>query len=392
MQFEWTDFYMELADKLLDFKNDRASLIEKIKDIYTAINIKLPTLEKDNDIVDIDPFTVYGLFNKGITNANRILILNQMAEKLGINAKVPTSFDGIPVLNVMSATFYGFKDDRAKDGGRGADDIDNLWKLFEIALKLGKDSDGEKYQHDFISVYNTVRGQFGVKWNITMGLYWIRPYTFINLDSRNRWFLTQPDNFPADYVVSARNVLSKNEIPSGEIYLDMCRRYIECLKTGKYRYSSFPELSYYAWMESDNVNKNQIKDKKKKEKSNAEFLKWFAPVIKALRDLGGSATAADTRNKIIENEHLTKEQVSITRGKTKVNKFENEVAFARNYLVKGGYIDKSVRGVWTLTEAGEKVDMTEELASEIFKTVVAQNQQAKQSDGVTAGEDIDDGI
>ena len=59
MQFEWTDFYMELADKLLDFKNDRASLIEKIKDIYTAINIKLPTLEKDNDIVDIDPFTVY---------------------------------------------------------------------------------------------------------------------------------------------------------------------------------------------------------------------------------------------------------------------------------------------------------------------------------------------
>ena len=31
MQFEWTDLYMELADKLLDFKNDRASLIEKIK-------------------------------------------------------------------------------------------------------------------------------------------------------------------------------------------------------------------------------------------------------------------------------------------------------------------------------------------------------------------------
>ena len=89
-------------------------------------------------------------------------------------------------------------------------------------------------------------------------------------------------------------------------------------------------------MESDNVNKNQIKDKKKKEKSNAEFLKWFAPVIKALRDLGGSATAADTRNKIIENEHLTKEQVSMTRGKSKVNKIENEVAFARNYLENGG--------------------------------------------------------
>lgn len=388
MQFDWIDFYMELADKLLDFKNDRASLIEKIKNIYTEINIKLPKLEKDNDIVDIDPFTVYGLFNKGITNANRMLILNRMAEEFGINAKVPTSFDGIPVLSVMSATFYGFKDDRAKDGGRGADDIDNLWKLFEIALKLDKNPDSEKYQHDFVSVYNIVREQFGVKWNITMGLYWIRPYTFINLDSRNRWFLTQMDNLPADYVASARNVLSKNEIPSGEVYLDLCRSCIECMKTAKYKYTSFPELSYYAWLESRNVDKQQMRNKKKKENSNAEFLKWFAPVIKALKDLGGSATAADTRNKIIENEHLTKEQISSTRGKTKVNKFENEVAFARNYLVKGGYIDNSVRGMWTLTEAGKKVDMTDELASEIFKTVVAQNQQAKQLDG----EDVDDGI
>lgn len=386
MQFEWTDFYMELADKLMAFRNDRESLIEKIKDVYTAINIKLPKLEKDNDIVDIDPFTVYGLFNKGITNANRMLIMNQMARAFGIYAKVPANFDGIPVLNNMSATFYGFKDDRR------IDDIENLWKLFEIALMLDKQHDNEKYQKDFINAYNIVKGQFCVKWNITMGLYWIRPYTFINLDSRNRWFLTQPDNLPADYVLSARNVLSKNEIPSGEVYLDMCTRYIGYMKTGKSRYTSFPELSYYAWMESDNVNKNQIKDKKKKEKSNAEFLKWFAPVIRALRDLGSSATAVDTRNKIIENEHLTKEQVSITRGKTKVNKFENDVAFARNYLVKGGYIDNSVRGMWTLTEAGKKVDMADELASEIFKTVVAQNQQAKQSYGVTAGEDIDDGI
>lgn len=392
MQFEWTDFYMELADKLLDFKNDRASLIENIKDIYTAINIKLPTLEKGNDIVDIDPFTVYGLFNKGITNANRMLIMNQMAKTFEIDAKVPANFDGIPVLNNLFATFYGFKDGRSKAGGRGVDDIDNLWILFEIALKLDRDPENGKYQHDFISAYNTARGQFGVKWNITMGLYWIRPYTFINLDSRNRWFLTQPNILPADYVVLVSDALSKNEIPSGEIYLDMCMKCADYMKAGRSKYISLPELSYYAWLESDNVSKNQIKDKKKKEKSNAEFLKWFAPVIKALRDLGGSATAADTRNKIIENEHLTKEQVSITRGKTKVNKFENEVAFARNYLVKGGYIDKSVRGVWTLTEAGEKVDMTEELASEIFKTVVAQNQQAKQSDGVTAGEDIDDGI
>ena len=58
------------------------------------------------------------------------------------------------------------------------------------------------------------------------------------------------------------------------------------------------------------------------------------PLLQALRDLGGSATPVEARKKIIENEHLSDEIVSETRGKTKVNKFENEVAFARNYLLE----------------------------------------------------------
>ncbi len=53
-------------------------------------------------------------------------------------------------------------------------------------------------------------------------------------------------------------------------------------------------------------------------------------MIQALRDLGGSATPADTRAKIIENEKLTSEEINATRGKNNVNKFENEVAFARS--------------------------------------------------------------
>lgn len=106
-------------------------------------------------------------------------------------------------------------------------------------------------------------------------------------------------------------------------------------------------------------------------KSKSAILRWFKPIIQALRDLGGSATPADTRKKIIENEHLTEAELSETRGKSNVNKFENEVAFARAYLVVGGYIDNSVPGFWKLTDAGKMVDMTDELASEIIKMVRA---------------------
>ena len=79
--FTWVPFYSEFAEKLLSFAKDRSSLIEKIKAVYTAINMRLPKLEKDDHIVDIDPFTVFGLFNKGITDASRIAILQGIANE-----------------------------------------------------------------------------------------------------------------------------------------------------------------------------------------------------------------------------------------------------------------------------------------------------------------------
>lgn len=106
--------------------------------------------------------------------------------------------------------------------------------------------------------------------------------------------------------------------------------------------------------------------------------------------MGGSATPAEARKKIIENEHLTDDVINETRGKTKVNKFENEVAFARNYLVGAGYIDKSVRGVWTLTEAGTKVEITEEMASDIFKKGVSGQKNKRNDDSdALADNDVD---
>lgn len=99
MQFDWINFYSEFATKLLEFKNNRAELIADIQSAYSAINMKLPKLESEDSIIDIDPFTVFGLFNKGITNANRTAILESFATVFNIKSKVPDNFDGIPVLN-----------------------------------------------------------------------------------------------------------------------------------------------------------------------------------------------------------------------------------------------------------------------------------------------------
>lgn len=242
---DWIDFYMELADKLLPYKNDRKNLIDKIKRIYSNINIHLPKLETDNNIVDIDPFTIFGLFNKGIKTVNRIAILQGFAQEFSIKAAIPSSFEGVPVLNNMAATFYHFIEVRQEN------DIENLWKMFIAALKYA-DTQSDSNKKEFIEIYDIVSQQKGVRWNLTMALYWIRPYKYINLDSRNRWYISDYDNMPVEYIEDIRDF---ENVPTGEEYLDIIDKTSTVLEKNNYQYKNFPELSHYAWVVSEKVNK-----------------------------------------------------------------------------------------------------------------------------------------
>lgn len=247
----WIRFYMEFADKLRHI--DRKELIERIKKVYASIGMRLPTLERGGDVVDIDPFTIFGLFNKGITNTNRINIITGFAKEFGVTAAVPGNFDGIPVLNNQSATFYYFL------GDRGERDIDNLWDFFCAALDYADDAT-EVNRHRFVQTYDIAIAQRGVKWNLTMGLFWIRPYVYLNLDSRNRWFILDEKNMSAEFVKSMDKLVTP---PSGEEYLAIIDRCKAVLATKAYPYDSFPELSCYAWRISEEVNEQNRIEKGK---------------------------------------------------------------------------------------------------------------------------------
>ena len=76
-RFQWTEFYMELASALLPYKNNRSDLIAKLKTIFADAGMNFPFKERGKEVYeDICPFTVFGSFNKGITNANRIAFWN----------------------------------------------------------------------------------------------------------------------------------------------------------------------------------------------------------------------------------------------------------------------------------------------------------------------------
>ena len=74
--FSWIPFYTELADRLLPWRDRQSDLIELLTKLRNAGH-PVPEL-KDVDkggsriaLAEIDPFTVFALFNRGMTDAHR---------------------------------------------------------------------------------------------------------------------------------------------------------------------------------------------------------------------------------------------------------------------------------------------------------------------------------
>ena len=252
-QFDWVDFYNELSIKLLQYKDNREELIEKVRKIYEITGINLPTLEKDNQIIDIDPFTFFGLFNKKLTDANRLSILKVIAELFDVKAPVPTAFDSIPVLNPQNATFYYFIPDR------GDDDIQDLWELFDAALAYAKNPTPETIAQ--VSKYfdRCINKKGNGNSKITMGLYWIAPNALLNLDQRNTWYIYESGKLPEELVKTLPEIEAK--IPS-EKYFDIVEKLRAYLQSGESELKDFKELSFEAWRYSEQVNQEQAAAKK----------------------------------------------------------------------------------------------------------------------------------
>lgn len=266
-KYQWVNFYSELADALLSYKNDRQALMSILKKIYSEVGMNYPFKERgETDYDDICPFTTFSAFNKGIKDKNRIALLKQFATHFSLKEDVPVEFDGIPVTMNLSSSFFAYKENR------GEHDIDNLWNLFEKALSYSKDS-SETNRAEFINAYDTVIKQKQVKWNITMGLYWIRPNTFINLDSTNRAFVQNSANLSDDFAEIFKNL--DNGVPSGEEYISMCEQANAELSSGNYDYNNFPELSYAAWtsFKNDSDDDSAETDEDTTENENEAYTK-----------------------------------------------------------------------------------------------------------------------
>ena len=98
--------------------------------------------------------------------------------------------------------------------------------------------------------------------------------------------------------------------------------------------------------------------------SDAKFSKWYAPVIETLYKMGGSGRRSEVHQKIIEDYGITDEELS-TVNTTGSPQVLNDIDWAKNYLVYEDLVDNSESGIWSLTDLGKEIIITEELAGKI---------------------------
>lgn len=222
MSFTWVPYYKEFAEKLLQYQENRASLCRLIYDHEDELLINYLHDEggKDDRFTDIDPFTTFGLFNRGISKKNRASSAALFKRLLNISADVPSDFDGVPILNNQKSHFFGFRQDR-KPG-----DIENLWRLFVKVVK----------KEDFENEYNALLGQFLIGVNITMALFWVRPEDFLAFDSSNR-----------AYMKGRYGIVLPNRAPAYSAYMSILNDIKKKMKEDVIKEKTFCELSANAY-------------------------------------------------------------------------------------------------------------------------------------------------
>ncbi len=225
-KFSWVPLFEELAKKLLKYKEDRTPLVDWIYNELGKITrddgkslVSYLHQRDGSKIVDIDPFSVFGIFNRNLKWENRTGILAKFKSHFSLEADIPTDFSGIPILDARRAFFFSW-------GPNNHIIIRDMWTLYEKVIN------GE----DIETAFNRVLEDGHMpKYSLTMVLFWISPYKYISLDSRNRAYLSTI-GLPEDYPTF-----------NYSIYKELLDKVMPAVQAHHLPITSFIEFSYAAW-------------------------------------------------------------------------------------------------------------------------------------------------
>ena len=114
--------------------------------------------------------------------------------------------------------------------------------------------------------------------------------------------------------------------------------------------------------------------------SGPQFVRFFADVLDAVRELGGSATAKEVRSLVLKKRAISDAELAETT-KVGVPRVVNQIDWARFYLTKAGFLESPKRGIWALTVEGRTKRLTPATAVALFRDLSAQFNAERPDEG-----------
>lgn len=220
--YSWVKFYPAAAQKLCGYENKREELLNWLYRTLPSETTYLHNPEGEH-LTDIDPFSVFGIFNRHISQEKKSETAQAFKTLLKLEEAVPSDFRGVSPLSNENSMFFSFKDAEIKK------DIQNLWDLFV----------GICQKHSNVGVlFDTMTThQYGIKFNLTMAMYWISPTQYFPLDKPSRIYL------------NARGIKVSEKVPSYQEFLQISKEVREKLCAGSCADDAFAKITrdiYYS--------------------------------------------------------------------------------------------------------------------------------------------------
>lgn len=233
--YTWVPFYKKLAERLLDYRDDRSTLVDLVYENPTIAPLtKYLRMQDGSRCADIDPFSFFGIFNRGISIPKRLSVLKELKTFFKLDAALPSDFDGIPVLNNLNSFYLRWDSDAIT-----RESCDEIWAFFESMMRGNVDA----ARFSEILSWNSIGRAM-----LTVPMFWCAPESFLPLDKKTREFLKE------QYEIEApkREELT---IEKYAAFLDMLKAK---MRSGEIKEQFFVEISAKAWYI---VQKDGVKEK-----------------------------------------------------------------------------------------------------------------------------------
>ncbi|MGI8924680.1 MAG: restriction endonuclease [Fimbriimonadales bacterium] len=126
--------------------------------------------------------------------------------------------------------------------------------------------------------------------------------------------------------------------------------------------------------------------------ANWREMKYYVPLLAALKRLGGSGRTAEVVEAVIQDMGIPEEELAKTHKRSGDRIVRNDIQWARNALREAGFIDGTERGVWRLTQKTYERDWDEAAINPIVVAAVRQAWERQRAQRAASADEVSEAL